>query len=108
MNAEKAVINSGEVKSDASNTAHSVSGNKTKVFESVLGYNQSNAEILIAKIWEGTNIYPAKSGASDKFGQRRTIDMPITGPNGNTATVRTGWIYDSRSATPKIAILYVK
>lgn len=35
-------------------------------------------------------LYPAKLGASDKFGQRITIDMPITGPNGNTATVRTG------------------
>ncbi|WP_420030046.1 DUF6883 domain-containing protein [Pseudomonas carnis] len=53
-------------------------------------------------------MYPAKLGASDKFGQRITIDMPITGPNGNTATVRTGWIYDPGSATPRMTTLYVK
>ncbi|WP_375539180.1 DUF6883 domain-containing protein [Pseudomonas frederiksbergensis] len=36
------------------------------------------------------------------------MDMPITGPNGNTATVRTGWIYDPGSSTPRMTTLYVK
>ncbi|WP_370694299.1 DUF6883 domain-containing protein [Pseudomonas sp. FP2338] len=55
-----------------------------------------------------TQLYPAKLGAADKFGQRITIDMPMTGPNGNTATVRTGWIFDPGSSTPNMTTLYVK
>ena len=108
INAEKAVIDSNKVTSYALNPAHPVGGNKAKVFESALGYNQANAGGLIAKVQEGAQLYPAKLGAADKFGQRITIDMPITGPNGNTATVRTGWIYDSGSSTPRMTTLYVK
>lgn len=73
-----------------------------------LGYNQTNAGGLIAKVQEGAQRYPAKLGAADKFGQRITIDMPITGPNGNTATVRTVRIYDIGSSTPRMTTLYVK
>jgi len=108
VNAEKVVIDPNKVTSYALNTTHPVGGNKAKVFESALGYNQTNAASLIAKVQEGAKLYPAKLGASDKFGQRITIDMPITGPNGNTATVRTGWIYDPGSATPRMTTLYVK
>jgi hypothetical protein len=35
---------------------------------------------------------PAVPAKTDQYGQRFTVDMPITGPNGNTVTVRTGWI----------------
>lgn len=108
VNAEKAVIDSNKVTSYALNSEHPVGGNKARVFESALGYNQSNAGGLIEKVQEGAQLYPAKLGAADKFGQRITIDMPITGPNGNTAIVRTGWIYDSGSSTPRMTTLYVK
>ncbi|WP_447578900.1 DUF6883 domain-containing protein [Achromobacter kerstersii] len=108
VNAEKAVIDPNKVTSYALNSEHPVGGNKAKVFESPLGYNQSNAGGLIAKVQEGALLYPAKLGAADKFGQRITIDMPITGPNGNTATVRTGWIYDPGSSIPRMTTLYVK
>lgn len=108
INAEKAVIDPNKVTSYALNTTHPVGGNKAKVFESALGYNQTNAGALIAKVQEGAKLYPAQLGKADKFGQRITIDMPITGPNGNTATVRTGWIYDPGSSTPRMTTLYVK
>jgi filamentous hemagglutinin len=107
-NAEKAVIDPTKVTSYALNSEHPIGGNKAKVFESALGYNQTNAGELIAKVQEGARLYPAKLGVADKFGQRITIDMPIAGPNGNTATVRTGWIYDSGSSTPRMTTLYVK
>ncbi|WP_412536081.1 DUF6883 domain-containing protein [Pseudomonas sp. ADPe] len=90
------------------NTEHPVGGNKAKVFESALGYSQKNASELITKVQEGAALYPAKLGVADKFGQRITIDMPITGPNGKTAIVRTGWIYDPGSSIPRMTTLYVK
>ncbi|AYW86293.1 adhesin [Yersinia pseudotuberculosis] len=50
---------------------------------------------------------PAVLAASDNFGQRVTIDMPITGPNGNTSVVRTGCIYDTGSVIPRMTTIYV-
>ncbi|MGP9078030.1 contact-dependent inhibition toxin CdiA [Yersinia pseudotuberculosis] len=108
INADKAIIDPNKLTSYALNTEHPVGGNKAKVFESALGYNQSNAGDLIAKVQEGAKSSPAKLGTADKFGQRVTIDMPITGPNGNTVTVRTGWIYDPGSSTPRMTTIYVK
>ncbi|WP_118988299.1 DUF6883 domain-containing protein [Photorhabdus sp. CRCIA-P01] len=108
VNANNAVIDSNKVTSYALNTEHPVGGNKAKVFESALGYNQSNATDLISKIQAGTKTNTAILGNVDKFGQRITIDMPITGPNGKTAIVRTGWIYDPESSTPRLTTLYVK
>jgi len=107
VNADKAVIDPNKVTSYALNTEHPTGGNKAKVFESALGYNQSNAADLIAKVQEGVKMNPVKMGSSDKFGQRMTIDMPITGPNGNTVVVRTGWIYDVVSTTPRLTTIYV-
>lgn len=88
--------------------AHPVGGNKATVFDSVLGYNQSNAGELMAKIQEGVRTNPAVIGKVDQFGQRFSVDMQIVGPNGNTAIVRTGWILDSGSTTPRLTTLYVK
>ena len=107
-NADKAVIDPNKVTSYALNTEHPVGGNKAKVFESALGYNQSNANDLISKIQSGAKTNTAILGKADNHGQRITIDMPITGPNGKTATVRTGWIYDPGSSTPRLTTLYVK
>ncbi|NHB62294.1 adhesin [Photorhabdus sp. RW14-46] len=55
-----------------------------------------------------SGLYSSIIGNVDKFGQRITIDMPITGLNGKTAIVRTGWIYDLGSSTPRLTMLYVK
>jgi hypothetical protein len=107
-NADKAVIDPNKVTSYALNTGHPVGGNKAKVFESALGYNQSNANELISKIQAGAKTNTAVLGKADNHGQRITIDMPITGANGKTAIVRTGWIYDPGSSTPRLTTLYVK
>jgi hypothetical protein len=87
---------------------HPVGGHKAKVFESALGFNQTNSDLLIKNIQEGVLKFPAVKGAQDKFGQKFTIDMPIVGPNGNTAVVRTGWIFDVGSNTPRLVTLFVK
>ncbi|MES2928519.1 MAG: hypothetical protein V4843_16970 [Pseudomonadota bacterium] len=107
-NAGKAVIDPNKLTSYALNPLHPVGGNKARVFESVLGYNQSNADQLIGKIQQGVLTNPAVLGKADQFGQRFTVDMSITGPNGNIAVVRTGWVFDPGSTAPRLATAYVK
>ncbi len=44
-------------------------------------------------------------GKVDKYGSRFTVDIPVTGPKGS-GTVRTGWIFDSGSVTPRLTTVY--
>jgi len=107
-NAGEAVIDPNKLTSYALNPQHPVGGDKARVFESALGYNQSNADQLIGEIQQGVLTNPAVMGKVDQFGQRFTVDMPITGPNGNIVMVRTGWVLDPGATVPRLATAYVK
>lgn len=108
LNADKALIDPRKLMSYVLNPAHPVGGNKAKVFEAALGFTQSNADDLIAKIKIGVVSYPAQLLQKDNFGQRMAVDLPITGENGNTAIVRTGWIYVNDSNIPRLTTVFVK
>ncbi len=107
-NAGNLVISSSKVQGYALNPDHPVGKNKAKVFQNALGYNQSNAEELVEQIQSKVTDYVAVPGKSDQYGQRYSVDIPIIGPNGRTAIVRTGWIIRSESDKPELTTLYVK
>ena len=107
-NVDKVTVDTNKIKNYALDPNHPVGRNKAKVFESTLGYNQSNADQLVNQIQTKLSSSEAVFGVKDQFGQRFTVDMPITGPNGNTATVRTGWILEPGSDIPRMTTIYVK
>ena len=107
-NVEKATINPNKLTGYALNPEHPVGGNKARVFESALGYNQSNANDLMNQIYEKLPQNEAILGKLDQYGQRYTSDIPITGPNGNTVNVRTGWIIKTGSDVPELTTIFVK
>jgi hypothetical protein len=107
-NAEHAKIDPRKIFDYALNTEHAVGGNKAKVFESALGYNRSNGDELIAKLREGLRHSEPIPGKVDQHGSRFTVDVPMTGPNGKQAVVRTGWIYKPGSDTPELTTLFAK
>ena len=107
-NVQSATINPKKLTEYALNPNHPVGGNKAKVFESALGYNQSNADDLMRQIYEKLTSSEAVLGKLDEYGQRYTVDIPITGPNGNTVNVRTGWIIKTGSDIPELTTIYVK
>ncbi len=107
-NVENATINPKKLTEYALNPNHPVGGNKAKVFESALGYNQSNADDLIRQIYEKLPNSEAVLGQLDEYGQRYTVVIPITGSNGNTVNVRTGWIIKTGSDIPELTTLFVK
>ncbi|WP_369076789.1 DUF6883 domain-containing protein [Paractinoplanes rishiriensis] len=49
---------------------------------------------------EGTPIV----GRSDQYGQRWAVDVPLTGPRGSIM-VRTAWILDAGSTTPRLVTI---
>ena len=108
MNAEHAVIDPKKMSAYALNTEHPVGGHKAIKMQSALGFNPSNADILSTKIREGLESNKAILLNSDVHGQRMAVDMPIQGINGNTALVRTGWMYETGASVPRLTTIYVK
>ena len=80
---------------------------KAKVFKAALGYDLSNYQDLIDKVSNGIKNNEAVVLTKDQYGVRYRIDMPITGPNGKTRTVRTGWIIEDDNK-PRMTTVFVK
>jgi len=105
--ANRAQIDPAKITEYALNPAHPVVGNKARVFDSAIGFNQPNADDLIAQLQTGVMNSTPIPGTVDKWGSRFTVDIRVTGPNGS-GVVRTGWIYDPGSLTPRLATAYVR
>ncbi|MEZ6877306.1 DUF6883 domain-containing protein [Enterobacter sp. KBR-315C3_2022] len=108
VNAEHAVIDPKKLATYALDSTHPAGGHKARVFESALGYNPTNADVLAARIQEGVLSAPAKVLQANNYGQTMAVDMPILGINGETAIVRTGWMYETDALVPRLTTLFVK
>jgi hypothetical protein len=107
VGAEHATIDAHKVTAYALDPDHPVGRHKARVFLAVLGFDQSNAHQLLEQLRVGVRTSVAVAGVSDRFGQRFTVDIEVTGPRGH-AIVRTGWIYDPGSTTPRLTTLFVR
>jgi hypothetical protein len=67
---------------------------KAIAFDQALGYNQSNYQHLVENIRSNLKRYPAKHRGKSEHGDRYEVIMDLTGPNGKTAKVLTGWLVD--------------
>ena len=56
----------------------------------------------MGQIYEKLPSSEAVLGKLDEYGQRYTVDIPITGPNSSTVNVRTGWIIKTGSDIPEL------
>lgn len=90
------------------NPDHPVGSNKAIVYERALGYNQSNYQSLVDQIRQGVIDNPAVFEKANEYGTQFRVDILITGPNGNTKLVETGWIYDPGSVIPRFVNAIVK
>ncbi|MEG5912336.1 hypothetical protein UXQ05_06730 [Enterobacter bugandensis] len=108
VNAEHAIIDPKKLATYALDSTHPTGGHKARVFESALGYPPTNADVLAARIQEGVLSVPAKVLQANNYGQTMAVDMPILGVNGETALVRTGWMYETDALVPRLTTLFVK
>lgn len=108
LNAEHAVVDYRKLSSYSLDVTHPVGGNKAKVFQSALGYNPTNSDVLASRVQEGILTAPAKILEANQHGQRMAVDMPILGVNGETVIVRSGWIYEPDAVVPRMTTIFVK
>jgi hypothetical protein len=88
----------------AMNPDHPVGGNKYRVINSATGLDAHDAALIEQQIREGVRDGPPIPGRSDQYGQRWAVDVPLTGPRG-TIIVRTAWILDVGSTTPRLVTI---
>lgn len=75
---------------------------KARVFKSVLGFDQSNWELLMERIKAELPYHEAVFKEEDEHGKRYAVILPLTGPTGVTADVLTGWIVEPGSDHPRL------
>jgi hypothetical protein len=84
------------------NPEHPQGQHKFRVINSATGLGQNDADRIEAQIREGVKTGQPVAGRNDQYGQRWSVDVPVTGPAG-TMTVRTAWIVEPGSTTPRLA-----
>jgi filamentous hemagglutinin len=103
QNHERAVISEAKVRYALRDR------DKRRAFEA-LGYSEEreNWQSLRDAILEGLPCYPAPISHEDQWGITHNVDMPISGPEGKTAPVRTKWIFRVQEDFRRLVTLYVK
>ena len=94
-------IDSTKITGYAMNPDHPVGGNKYRVIHSATGLDASDATGIEQQIRDGVRTGVPIKGKADQYGQRWAVDVPLTGPEGSV-TVRTAWILDVGSTTPRL------
>ena len=80
---------------------------KAAAFELALGYNRSNYYKLINNIRDNLKNFPAISKENKGYGMLYEVAMILTGENGKTAKVVTGWIDDESNGEMRLTTVYV-
>lgn len=74
------------------NPNHPSGGNKARVFESALGYTRENADDLGRQLSKGFDTSKAYRAVENHYGGTQYSQIiDVTGPNGRTVSVNTGW-----------------
>ncbi|MFC4149623.1 WXG100 family type VII secretion target [Micromonospora mangrovi] len=88
----------------AMNPDHPRGRDKYRVIRSATGLDIGDAALIEQQIRDGVREGSPIMGRADEYGQRWAVDVPLTGPGG-TIVVRTAWILDVGSSTPRLATI---
>ena len=105
-NSEKAVVEIEKLRDYCLNPSHPRGKHKARVFESTLGYTSDDAETLQDALRSAAASFGAELGERDGYGQRYTLDFPLTGRAG-TARIRSSWIVRTGEDFPRLTSCYV-
>jgi filamentous hemagglutinin len=107
-NAEKATIKDEKFSKYVLDPQSEGGQHKAIVYKAVLGFDLTNYADLVRQIRLGVVQNPAKYGSTNDHGHRYTTLVSVTGPNGNTANVTTGWIIRPDTDIPDLVTAYIK
>lgn len=100
-NGERSVIDLRKLTGYSLDPDHEEGRHKAHLFESLLGINHQNVNLLLHAVQQAALAGEAALGKLDEYGQRYVIDFTLTGPSG-TATIRSAWIVRSGEDFPRL------
>ena len=104
--ANHAVVDIRKLRNYCLDTTHDEGKHKARVFLSALALTIDDAEALRAVLLDIARTHHAQPGFRDAYGQRYTIDFWLEW-QGRRARVRSGWIIEHGSTTPRLTSCYV-
>lgn len=103
--AERAVVDIRKLRDYCLNPLHDEGQHKARVFATALGMTADDAEELQAVLLQAVKTSDAQLGRRDVYGQRYTIDFLLEWRT-KQAMVRSGWIIEHDSDTPRLTTCY--
>lgn len=113
-NVDKAAFVPAKLTQYSMNPDNPVGRNKARVWKAALGLEKEHAPLVEKQIMAWLAHLPAvHHGNADAHGQRFRVKVPVTGLNGKTIDVITGWIYERNRKTgnlgtaPRLSTIYI-
>ena len=104
-NAERAVVDLRKLRDYCLNPAHDEGKHKARLFAATLGMTASDAVDLRDILLQVVKTQEARLGGRDDYGQRYILDFVLDWRN-QSAVIRSGWIIEHGSDTPKLTTCY--
>jgi len=104
---ENLIIPKDKLVKYALNKEHKLGGPKAVAFEKALGYTKDNYKDLSDKVKSSISDFDIVNKGATKHGVKFEVLMTLTGPNGKSANVITGWIIKNNEQQPRMTTIYV-
>jgi hypothetical protein len=103
--AERAEVDTRKLSDYCLNPEHWEGKHKARLFAAALGIVIDDAPDLRAVLLEMILTHDAQLGLRDEYGQRYTVDFLLEW-RGRRAMIRSGWIIEHESDTPRLTTCY--
>jgi hypothetical protein len=104
--ADRAIVDIWKLRDYCLSPNHDEGQHKAHVFAVMLGLTVADAEALRAILLEAVKTHEAQLGYRDAYGQRYTVDFWLDW-QGKRTQVRSAWILEHGSMTPRLTSCYV-
>ncbi len=104
-NAEHAVVDIRKLRDYCLNPRHDDGKHKARLFAASLGMIADDAEDLRDALLQAVKTHEAQFGLRDAYGQRYIVDFMLAW-RGKQAMIRSAWIVEHDSDTPRLTTCY--
>ena len=102
---DRAIVDIAKLRDYCLNPSHPRGRHKSRLFASVLGLTQDDAEFLCEQLLRAARESDATATRRDEYGERYQIDFELT--RGRRATIRSAWIVLRSERIPRLTTCFV-
>ena len=104
-NAEHAIVDIRKLRDYCLNSTHEHGKHKARLFTAALGMTLNDAEELRSVLLEAIKTHNGQPGRRDAYGQRYVVDFMLVWRS-KQAMIRSAWIIEHHSDTPRLTSCY--